>query len=1130
MFTMGERERERWMMAVQARLKRVTTTQDMKLVLKRAARTEARKLARTITDDPGSLQAMHLLGWLHWYRYQALPEGSGQQDLQVAVTMLTPCFIDGISELPPSLLPFLADEAIPVAEKRVDQLELRYGDPGFLTATADLWRRILAATPADHPSRAIRMSNLGYTLTARFERTGATADLDNAIETMRQAVQATSPDHPNHTIHLSSLGTALATRFGRTGTTPDIDAAITYLRDVVQTTPPDHPDLCTRLTNLGTALRARFEHTGAMADLDAAIATTQHGIQVTPADHPYRGMVLSNLGSALEIRFERTGATSDLDAGINYLRDAISVTPPDHRQLGMRLANLGAALANRFKLTGAIPDIDAAIARFRDAIQATPAEHSDRAMHVSNLGGALQLRFKSTGVMADLDAAIGVHQEAIQDTPIDHPDRAVSPVQPRDRTESQVRAHRGCRGPRHRIPDVYGGGEHRGGSDVGAHPSEPCCGVAGGGNEIPGVRPVCSRRRCCCCPKSLRGSWSGAINSMRSAGSPGWLPMRPQRRCPTRPSPSRSGLRGRCGCWKPPGESCSARPSAPAVTCRNCVSDTRSWPRGSPSCATGSIGPHQSPARPGGWPGDREAGPCGRRRDRREADAEFTRLLAHIRGLDGFATFALPPTAEQLEAQAEAGTRGGPQCQPLTAATRSCSPAAASPASPCPAWTQASVVEPDQRLLPGPGHDRRCRITLWTGSAPRRRSGRCWPGCGTTLPDRSCTPSATTEPPSPGQPMAAAVVGARRAAEPAAHPRRRPSRQPARPRCRTVMDRVISSYTPTVGALAHARTPRTAAPPGASHRSLIVAMPTTPDLPHDGRLTYVPAEAALLQAPPPSPHAAHRTSRWPRHHGRTGPHQGRRAGAPARLRHRPLRLPRPHRSRRSLSKPPPAPRPPPRPAHRRRAGPPRPRPRPAGLPIGLQHRPHDDSRLLDEAIHLASAFQLVGFPHVIGTLWEINDAIALEDRRQLLHRSRRPDGTLDLDRAASSPPPRCPRPARSAPCQPLPMGQPHSRRRLTRRQVDRAPGDAYDFLDTSKPVAATPRPKSPRANTGAEVPQQAESSMTIELVDQAVYREGDRTRVPTRLAVHAHEVIGVLIRRHRGDRRDTEDRTRLPTA
>ena len=75
------------------------------------------------------------------------------------------------------------------------------------------------------------------------------------------------------------------------------------------------------------------------------------------------------------------------------------------------------------------------------------------------------------------------------------------------------------------------------------------------------------------------------------------------------------------------------------------------------------------------------------------------------------------------------------------------------------------------------------------------------------------------------------------------------------------------------------------------------------------------------------------------------------------------------------------------------------------------------TRLLDEAIHLASAFQLAGFPRVIGTLWEIDDntAIAIADTfyaglpPDLMEPSTRraprmPSTTRPVSGAASSPP------------------------------------------------------------------------------------------------------------------------------
>ncbi|MFC7304565.1 CHAT domain-containing protein [Streptomyces monticola] len=59
--------------------------------------------------------------------------------------------------------------------------------------------------------------------------------------------------------------------------------------------------------------------------------------------------------------------------------------------------------------------------------------------------------------------------------------------------------------------------------------------------------------------------------------------------------------------------------------------------------------------------------------------------------------------------------------------------------------------------------------------------------------------------------------------------------------------------------------------------------------------------------------------------------------------------------------------------------------------------------LLDEAIHLTSAFQLAGFPHVIGTLWPISDRLAVDIAESFYtHLTTGSPGTLDPGQAASA--------------------------------------------------------------------------------------------------------------------------------
>ncbi len=301
-------ERDELLAAVRARLQRVAVAQDLPPVLEPEAITEARRLAATLADDDGDLQARYLLGWLHWRRFQALPEDQGSEGPQAAADMFLPCFcyLADTGGLPEPLLPVLAEQAIPIA---IDWLEQALGstNPALMSAVVGLWQRILNATPADHPDRAGMLTNLGWALHTQFERTGAMVDLETAIETLRAAVDAAPADHPDWPGCMGNLGNALHTRFKETGLLADLETAIETLHAAVEAAPAGHPGRPMFLNNLGIALQSRFGRAGAVADLDAAIEIGRAAVVATRVGHPERPGYLSNLGNAVRERFERTG-------------------------------------------------------------------------------------------------------------------------------------------------------------------------------------------------------------------------------------------------------------------------------------------------------------------------------------------------------------------------------------------------------------------------------------------------------------------------------------------------------------------------------------------------------------------------------------------------------------------------------------------------------------------------------------------------------------------------------------------------------------------------------------------------------------------------------------------------------
>ncbi|KAH6974920.1 CHAT domain-containing protein [Ilyonectria destructans] len=176
----------------------------------------------------------------------------------------------------------------------------------------------------------------------------------------------------------------------------------------------------------GLAIRAyeRFMQSGSRDDISKAVDLAKLGIHLANDRNPSFTEWLNNLGNKLGRRYERTGEMRDLEEAILTAQQAVESTPDDHPDRAGRLNNLGTKLGRRYERAGEVRDLEEAILTAQQAVELTPEDHPDRAGRLNNLGTKLESRYERTGEMSDLEEAILTAQQAVELTPDDHPDRS----------------------------------------------------------------------------------------------------------------------------------------------------------------------------------------------------------------------------------------------------------------------------------------------------------------------------------------------------------------------------------------------------------------------------------------------------------------------------------------------------------------------------------------------------------------------------------------------------------------------------------------------------------------------------------------------------------------------------------
>ncbi|KAH7007406.1 hypothetical protein EDB80DRAFT_684643 [Ilyonectria destructans] len=152
----------------------------------------------------------------------------------------------------------------------------------------DVMPKILQDVAEYDENQATWSGNLACYLEARFDRTSANRDLDEAIRLERQSVEATPEDLMHRGPLLHTLADGLNKRYDRKAELHDLEEAIQLVFEAVQTTPKSHEKKPALLHLLGTLLQSRYFAAGRTVDLDIAVEMFGGSVETSEARSPDR--------------------------------------------------------------------------------------------------------------------------------------------------------------------------------------------------------------------------------------------------------------------------------------------------------------------------------------------------------------------------------------------------------------------------------------------------------------------------------------------------------------------------------------------------------------------------------------------------------------------------------------------------------------------------------------------------------------------------------------------------------------------------------------------------------------------------------------------------------------------------
>lgn len=285
------------------------------------------------------------------------------------------------------------------------------------------WRHLVETARGAGENFQKVVNGLLLALLNEYKATSNLDHLDEAIGTGKEAIEETKATDEAGTALLMNLALCFGERFERLGRDDDIEQALHFGHQAVESAPNVRERL-QFLNNLCTFYNSRYSAAGRPSDLDTVIAIGRQLIEESADDDRRRVAYFANLSSWLQDRYDSTGASIDLEEAIDLGRRSLRQGSLTLENRWIVSSNLSERLSRWYARTKDIGALEECIRLQREVVRDCGENESMRQIYMNNLGNYLSTKFEVEKNLEYLDEAISLSSQILGATSNDDPHRA----------------------------------------------------------------------------------------------------------------------------------------------------------------------------------------------------------------------------------------------------------------------------------------------------------------------------------------------------------------------------------------------------------------------------------------------------------------------------------------------------------------------------------------------------------------------------------------------------------------------------------------------------------------------------------------------------------------------------------